>query len=62
MTRLSVFVFQSGEVGPAYSGGRMNATNRFLDSFWYLDHLGYLASTGVQRFARSTLLGGDYGK
>lgn len=35
-------------------------TNRFEDGFWYIDHLGFLAQSGVQVFARSTLCGGDY--
>jgi len=49
-----------GEIGPAYGGGAPGVTNRFLDSFWYLDHLGFLARHSVQTFARSTLSGGDY--
>lgn len=49
-----------GEIGPAYHGGQADVTNRFLDGFWYLDHLGFLAKSGVQVFLRSTLCGGDY--
>eukprot|EP01089_Gocevia_fonbrunei_P010996 TRINITY_DN2403_c0_g1_i1.p1 TRINITY_DN2403_c0_g1~~TRINITY_DN2403_c0_g1_i1.p1 ORF type:complete len:526 (-),score=100.92 TRINITY_DN2403_c0_g1_i1:37-1614(-) len=49
-----------GEIGPAYDGGAADVTNRFVDSFWYLDKLGELSRLGIRRFLRSTLIGGDY--
>ena len=50
----------AGEVGPHSHGGLNGCTNRFANSFWYLEVLGSLASRGVVAFARSTLIGGWY--
>lgn len=48
------------ECGPCWGGGTYNVTNAFASSFWYLTGLGYGASRGMQRFCRSTLVGGAY--
>ena len=55
------FPVWAGEDGPHSGGGRPNCTDRFADAFWYLDHLATLAKNGIQGFARSTLVGADYG-
>ncbi|XP_065189254.1 uncharacterized protein LOC135819881 [Sycon ciliatum] len=51
----------AGEDGPHSGGGRPNCTDRFADAYWYLDHLATLALHGVQAFARSTMVGANYG-
>ncbi|XP_065185973.1 uncharacterized protein LOC135816801 [Sycon ciliatum] len=51
----------ASEVGPHHCGGLTNCSDRFMTSFWYLHHLGSLARMGIEVFARSTLMGADYG-
>ena len=48
----------AGEMGPASGGGKNGVTNRFVDSFWYLEALGKQSALGIHAFARSTLTGG----
>ena len=48
----------AGEMGPASGGGKSGVTNRFIDSFWYLEALGKQSALGIHAFARSTLTGG----
>ena len=50
----------AGEMGPSSGGGSNGTTNRFVDSFWYLEALGKQSSLGIHAFARSTLTGGMY--
>ena len=45
-----------GETAAANNGGRTNVTDTFLNSFWYADQLGQLASTGVKVFQRQVLI------
>ncbi|CAK9001546.1 Heparanase-like protein 3 [Durusdinium trenchii] len=49
-----------GESGGAFNSGRNNTSNRFLDSFWYLNTMAALAQAGHQSFCRQTLIGGNY--
>ncbi len=49
------------ETGPAQCGGQPNVTDRFVDSFWWLDQLGTAALEGYDVTIRQTLVGADYG-
>lgn len=49
-----------GECGNCFGGGVWNVTNTFASSFWYLDSLGFAAQSGMKKFIRSDLIGGDY--
>jgi heparanase 1 len=49
-----------GETGPAQSGGTPGVTDRFASSFWWLDELGTLATTGHSVVVRQTLYGKGY--
>ena len=51
----------AGESGPLHRGGAANCSDRFVDSYWYLHHLGSLSRQGIEVFARSTLVGAYYG-
>ena len=55
------FPVWAGEDGPHSGGGRPSCSDRFADVYWYLDHLATLGLAGVQAFARSTMVGANYG-
>eukprot|EP00256_Glycine_max_P069945 XP_025984540.1 heparanase-like protein 1 [Glycine max] len=42
------------------SGGN-HVSNRFLNSFWYLDQLGIASCYSTKVYCRQTLIGGNYG-
>ncbi|KAJ7531569.1 hypothetical protein O6H91_14G049200 [Diphasiastrum complanatum] len=50
-----------GEDGGVINGGSPNISGTFVDSFWYLDHLGSAAAFGTHGFCRQTLVGNSYG-
>jgi heparanase 1 len=50
-----------GESGGAQCGGQPGISDRFADSFWWLDELGLLAKRGEPVVVRQTLTGSDYG-
>ncbi|KAH1126761.1 hypothetical protein AAZX31_06G190100 [Glycine max] len=50
-----------GEAGGAYNSGGNDVSNRFLNSFWYLDQLGMASSYSTKVYCRQTLIGGNYG-
>ncbi|CAH9145765.1 unnamed protein product [Cuscuta epithymum] len=50
-----------GESGGAYNSGAPNASNAFVNSFWYLDQLGTSARYDTKTYCRQTLIGGNYG-
>ncbi|CAH9107068.1 unnamed protein product, partial [Cuscuta europaea] len=50
-----------GESGGAYNSGAPNASNTFVNSFWYLDQLGTSALYDTKTYCRQTLIGGNYG-
>ncbi|KAH1203522.1 Heparanase-like protein 2 [Glycine max] len=50
-----------GEAGEAYNSGGNHVSNRFLNSFWYLDQLGIASCYSTKVYCRQTLIGGNYG-
>ncbi|RZC08526.1 Auxilin-related protein 1 isoform E [Glycine soja] len=50
-----------GEAGGAYNSGGNHVSNRFLNSFWYLDQLGIASCYSTKVYCRQTLIGGNYG-
>eukprot|EP00256_Glycine_max_P065244 XP_025979839.1 heparanase-like protein 2 isoform X5 [Glycine max] len=50
-----------GEAGGAYNSGGNHVSNRFLNSFWYLDQLGIASCYNTKVYCRQTLIGGNYG-
>lgn len=48
------------ETAAAWASGKLNVTNSFMDSFWYLDHLGTSAYLGHYSTCRQTLIGSNY--
>ncbi|KAL4633565.1 hypothetical protein ACB092_04G131800 [Castanea dentata] len=49
-----------GESGGAFGGGAPNVSDRFVNSFWYLDQLGMAAKHNTKVYCRQTLVGGNY--
>lgn len=49
------------ETGHALYGGEPGLSDTHLSSLWWLDQLGLLASEGVSRVFRQSLVGSDYG-
>ncbi|THU74989.1 hypothetical protein C4D60_Mb04t39190 [Musa balbisiana] len=50
-----------GEAGGAYNSGSRRVSNKFLNSFWYLDQLGMASKYNTKVYCRQTLIGGNYG-
>ncbi|OVA12143.1 Glycoside hydrolase [Macleaya cordata] len=50
-----------GESGGAYNNGGRHVSNRFVNSFWYLDQLGMASKYKTKVYCRQTLIGGNYG-
>lgn len=50
-----------GETGPAQCGGVAGLSDRFANSFWWMDQLGVLAFYDNKIVIRQTLAGSDYG-
>ncbi|XP_074572550.1 heparanase-like protein 2 [Curcuma longa] len=50
-----------GESGGAYNSGSRRVSNKFLNSFWYLDQLGMASKYNTKVYCRQTLIGGNYG-
>ncbi|RRT51986.1 hypothetical protein B296_00032566 [Ensete ventricosum] len=50
-----------GEAGGAFNSGSHRVSNKFLDSFWYLDQLGMASKYNTKVYCRQTLIGGNYG-
>ncbi|KAI3860480.1 hypothetical protein MKX03_013483 [Papaver bracteatum] len=50
-----------GEAGGAYNNGGRHVSNRFVNSFWYLDQLGMSSKYETKVYCRQTLIGGNYG-
>ncbi|KAH1193125.1 Heparanase-like protein 1 [Glycine max] len=50
-----------GEAGEAYNSGGNHVSNRFLNSFWYLDQLGIASCYSTKVYCKQTLIGGNYG-
>jgi heparanase 1 len=49
-----------GESGGAYNSGGKDVSDRFADSFWYLDQLGMSSVFGTKVYCRQALVGGNY--
>ncbi|KAF0907160.1 hypothetical protein E2562_015681 [Oryza meyeriana var. granulata] len=49
-----------GESGGAYNSGGKDVSDRYVDSFWYLDQLGMSAAHGTRVYCRQALVGGNY--
>ncbi|XP_030938386.1 heparanase-like protein 1 isoform X2 [Quercus lobata] len=49
-----------GESGGAFGGGAPNVSDRFVNSFWYLDQLGMAAKHNTKVYCRQSLVGGNY--
>ncbi|GMY15553.1 heparanase-like protein 1 isoform X1 [Fagus crenata] len=49
-----------GESGGAFGGGAPSVSDRFVNSFWYLDQLGMAAKYNTKVYCRQTLVGGNY--
>ncbi|XP_020151022.1 heparanase-like protein 2 [Aegilops tauschii subsp. strangulata] len=49
-----------GESGGAYNSGGKDVSDRFANSFWYLDQLGMSAVFGTKVYCRQALVGGNY--
>ncbi|KAM0951407.1 putative glycosidase [Dioscorea sansibarensis] len=50
-----------GEAGGAYNSGSRQVSNKFLNSFWYMDQLGMASKYDTKAYCRQTLIGGNYG-
>ncbi|XP_042466127.1 heparanase-like protein 2 [Zingiber officinale] len=50
-----------GEAGGSYNSGNRVVSNKFLNSFWYLDQLGMASKYNTKVYCRQTLIGGNYG-
>ncbi|KAM0951406.1 putative glycosidase [Dioscorea sansibarensis] len=50
-----------GEAGGAYNSGSQQVSNKFLNSFWYMDQLGMASKYDTKVYCRQTLIGGNYG-
>lgn len=50
-----------GEAGGAYNSGSREVSNKFLNSFWYLDQLGLSSKYNTKAYCRQSLIGGNYG-
>ncbi|KAG6520768.1 heparanase-like protein 1 [Zingiber officinale] len=50
-----------GEAGGAFNSGNRFVSNKFLNSFWYLDQLGMASKYNTKVYCRQTLIGGNYG-
>lgn len=50
-----------GETGSAACGGQPGYSDRFIETFFFLNQLGALSQRGVQVLVRQTLSGSDYG-
>ncbi|KAH7660711.1 heparanase 1 protein [Dioscorea alata] len=50
-----------GEAGGAYNSGSRLVSNKFLNSFWYMDQLGMASKYDTKAYCRQTLIGGNYG-
>ncbi len=50
-----------GESGPAQCGGQPQISDRFVNSLWWLSHLGIMAQYGNEVVIRQSLIGSDYG-
>ncbi|XP_062170245.1 heparanase-like protein 1 [Alnus glutinosa] len=49
-----------GESGGAFQGGGRHVSDRFVNSFWYLDQLGMAAKYNTKVYCRQTLVGANY--
>ncbi|XP_059441700.1 heparanase-like protein 1 [Corylus avellana] len=49
-----------GESGGAFQGGGRYVSDRFVNSFWYLDQLGMAAKYSTKVYCRQTLVGANY--
>ncbi|KAG8079866.1 hypothetical protein GUJ93_ZPchr0007g4524 [Zizania palustris] len=49
-----------GESGGAYNSGGKDVSDRYVNSFWYLDQLGMSATYGTKVYCRQALVGGNY--
>ncbi|KAJ0980198.1 hypothetical protein J5N97_008453 [Dioscorea zingiberensis] len=50
-----------GEAGGAYNSGSRQVSNKFLNSFWYMDQLGMSSKYDTKAYCRQALIGGNYG-
>ncbi len=50
-----------GESGPAQCGGQKGLSNTYLNSLWWMDHLGSVALFDSKVVIRQSLVGSDYG-
>lgn len=49
-----------GESGGAYNSGGKDVSDRYVNSFWYLDQLGMSSVFGTKVYCRQALVGGNY--
>ena len=49
-----------GETAAAWASGTAGVCNGFISGFWWLDQLGYAASSGHGAMCRQCLVGGNY--
>lgn len=50
-----------GESGGAFNSGGRHVSDRFVNSFWYLDQLGMASKYNTKVYCRQSLIGGNYG-